>query len=122
MNNLAAIFVQVLESGEYLRNNELCLFLRNLSILLEIEVQIRPLTQLQYSAEGVVVYLDSVKLSDYTPVHQVLVNLVLPYGVLNVVVFDLLRPRVVEVVHLASHFPTRLQVVGLIDLTITTFA
>ena len=67
------------------------------------------------------VYLDRVKLSDDAPVHQVLVDLVLPNGMLYVVILDLFRPRVVKVVHFASDLFTRLEVVGFINLTVTTF-
>lgn len=53
---------------------------------------------------------------------QVLVDLVLTNRMLDVVVLDLLRPTVVEVVHLAGDLTTRLQVIRLVHFRVATLA
>lgn len=65
---------------------------------------------------------NGVKLLDHPSVVQILVNLILTYGMLNIVVLDLLRPRIVKVVNLASDFPTIFKIVSFVHLGIPAFA
>ena len=90
VDDLLLLFIQILEPTQNLRNYELSLLLRDLSILLQVKVEVRARTKFQNCAEAVVINLDSVKLFDYSPVVQVLVDLVLSYCMLYVIVFDLL--------------------------------
>ena len=90
VDDLLLLFIQILEPTQNLRNYELSLLLRDLSILLQVKVEVRARTKLQDCAEAVVINLDGVKLFDYSPVVQVLVDLVLSYCMLYVIVFDLL--------------------------------
>jgi hypothetical protein len=73
-------------------------------LLLQVEVEIWPRTKLKDGAETVVVNLNGVKLLDHTSMVEVLVDLILSNSMLDVVVLDLLRPAVVEVMNLACHF------------------
>ena len=66
--------------------------------------------------------LDGVELANDSAMTQVLVNLVLTYRVLDVVVFDLLGPAIVEVVHLARDFSACFEVVRLVDLGVAALA
>lgn len=114
--------VQVFQAAQNLRYDQLSFLLMNLLVLLQIEVQVRARAQLQYGAEAVVIDLHGIVLVHYSAVVQVLVNLVLSDGVLDVVVLDLLGPAVVEVVDLAGHLAAVLQIEGLVDLGVPALA
>ena len=113
---LLLLFIQVLQPTQNLRNYELSLLLRDLSVLLQVKVEVRARAKLKNSAKAVVINLDGVKLFDDSPVVQILVDLVLPYCMLDVIVLDLLRPAVVEVVDFAGDLPTVFEVEGFVDL------
>ena len=122
MNDSLGALVEILEAAEDLRHDQLGFLLRYLPILLEVEVQVWPRAQLKDRAEAVVVNFNRVKLADHTTMAQVFVDLVLTNRMLDVVVLDLLRPTVVEVVHLAGNFTTRLQVIRLVHFRVATLA
>jgi len=122
VNDLLLALVEILEAAEDLGNYQLCFLFRNLLVLFQIEIQIRPRTQLKYGAKAVVVNFHGVVLVDDPPVVQVFVYLILPDGVLDVIVLDLLGPAVVEVVDLAGNFSAGLQVVCLVDFGVASLA
>ena len=62
------------------------------------------------------VYLDCIVLLDDAAVVKVFVDFIFSDCMLDVVVFDLLRPTIVKVVDLAGNFPTMLKIEGLVDL------
>ena len=66
--------------------------------------------------------LHCVELPHDSPVDELRVNLVLPYGVLDVVVLDVLRPAVVEVVDLASDFSAVLKIESLVNFRVASLA
>ena len=108
--------IEVLESAQNLRNNELGLLLWDHLVLLKIDVQIWPRAKLKDRAEAVVVYFHGVELFHDPPIVQVLVYLVFSDGMLDVIVFNLLGPAVVKVVDFASDLSASLKVKGLVHL------
>ena len=66
--------------------------------------------------------LDGVVVLDHTAVVQLFMDLVFAQRVLDVVVLDLVRPAIVEMVDLARDFTAILQVEGFVDLAEATFA
>ena len=58
----------------------------------------------------------SVELFDHPSMVEVFMYLILSNGMLDIVVLDLLRPTVVEVVDLASYLSAVLEVIGFIHL------
>lgn len=66
--------------------------------------------------------LDGVIVFDHAAIVQFFVDLVFSQRMLDVVVLDLVRPAIVEMVDLACDFTTILQVKGFVDLAETTFA
>ena len=57
-----------------------------------------------------------IKLFDYPSMIEVFMYLILSNGMLDIIVLDLLRPTVVEVVDLASYLSAVLEVIGFIHL------
>jgi hypothetical protein len=57
-----------------------------------------------------------IELFDHPSMIEVLVYFILPDGMLDVVVFDLLTPAIIKVVDLAGHLPTALEVIRFVDL------
>ena len=78
--------------------------------LFEIEVEVVSVAVLQDSAERVGVDFEDVVEVDYPWVLEVLVDVVLPEGVLDVVGLLLVFPVLVQLVDLASHVPLLLHV------------
>ena len=90
VNNFLFAFVQILKSTQDLRYYELNLLLSNLAVLFKVEIQIWSRAKLQNSTKTIVVYFNGIELFDYPSMVQVFMYLVLSYGMLYVVVFDLL--------------------------------
>ena len=67
MDDLLLALIQIFEPTQDLGNNQLSLLLGNLSILLEVEVEIWPRAQLKNGAEAIVIDLDRVELLDDSP-------------------------------------------------------
>ena len=78
VNNLLLLVIEVLEAGQNLRNNQLCLFLLYLLVLLQIVVQVRATTQFKNRAEAVVIDLNCVVVLDHPSIIQLFVDFVLP--------------------------------------------
>lgn len=108
--------VQVLQPTQNLRNNQLCLLLRDLLVLLQIEIKVRPSAQFKNRAEAIVVDLDGVVLLNHSSMVQVLVDFIFSDCMLDIVLLDLLAPAVVEVVDLAGNLSAVLQVKRLVNL------
>lgn len=68
------------------------------------------------------IYLYGVVLVNHSSVVKVLVDLILPDGMLDIVILYLFGPAVVKVVYLASYFPATLQVESFVNLGVTAFA
>jgi hypothetical protein len=68
MDDLLLALIQIFEPTQDLGNNQLSLLLGDLSILLEVEVEIWPRAQLKNGAEAIVIDLDRVELLDDSPV------------------------------------------------------
>jgi len=66
--------------------------------------------------------LDSVIVLDHSPIVEFLMNLVFSERMLNVVVLDLVDPRIIERVNFTSDFSTHFNVKGLVDLREASFA
>jgi len=122
MDNFLLAVIQVLKATQYLRYYELRLFLRYLAVLLQVEVQVGTTAEFEDGSKAIMVYFDGVELFHDTAMVKFLVDLVLSDCMLYVVVLDLLRPVVVEVVNLAGYFTAAFEVVGLVDLRVTSFA
>ena len=60
--------------------------------------------------------LDSIVLFNDSPVVEVLMNLILTQGMLDVALLDLLAPAVIKVMNLACDFSAVLQVISLVYL------
>lgn len=85
-------------------------------IFFEVVVKVRPTTQLQDCAEAIVIDFNGIKMLHYSPMVELLVDLVLSQRVLDVIILDLVAPAVIEVVNLAGHLPKLVQIECLIDL------
>jgi hypothetical protein len=60
--------------------------------------------------------LNGVELLDHTSMVEVFVNLVLSYCMLDVIVLNLFRPTVVEVMDFASHFTAVFEIISPVNL------
>lgn len=98
-------FVQVFEGRHDLRDDRSRLPLANDLVLLEVKIEVVPVAVLEHRAERIGVYLEDVKEPDDTRVVQLLVNVVLPQGVLDVIGLLVVLPVLVQLVNLAGHVP-----------------
>lgn len=122
VDDLLLRLIQVLQTAEYLRDDQLGLLLRDLLVLLEVKVEVGSGAELEHRAKAIVVDLDSVELLDNPAVVQVFVDLVLSQCMLDVALLDLLAPAVVKVVDLAGDLAAALQVVPTVDLRVASLA
>ena len=119
---LLLLVVQVLQPAQDLRYDQLGLLLSYLLVLLQVIVKVRPTAQLENGTEAVMVNLHRVVVLNHAPIVQLFVDFVLPQRMLNVVVFDLVVPTVIEMVNFAGDFTAILQVKRLVDLREATLA
>ena len=66
--------------------------------------------------------LHRIVLVHYATMVQVFVYLILSYRMLDVIVFDLLRPAVVEMMDLARNFPACFEIEGFVHFGIAAFS
>lgn len=77
-----------------------------LLVFLEVVIQVRATAELKNGAKTVVVDLNSVVVLHYSAMVKLLVDLILPEGMLNVVIFHLVSPAVIKVMNFTSHLNT----------------
>ena len=122
MDDFLFAVIQILKPAQNLTDDQLCLLLVDLTILLQVKVQVGSRAQFQNGTKTVVVDFHGVILLHHSAMIQILVNLVFANGMLYVVVLDLFAPRVVEMMNFASYFPTVFEVVSLINFGIPAFS
>jgi hypothetical protein len=115
MNDFLLLIVQILQTAEYLRNDEFCLLFWNLLVLLKVAVKVGSAAMLKDRTEAIVINFNRVELFHNPPVDQVFMNFIFSEGMLNVVLFDCFIPCVIEMVDLAGDLPAVFEVEGLID-------
>lgn len=115
MYNLLLWLIEVLKPTQNLGDDQFGLFLWHLLVLLKIEVEIGSRAKLQHSAKAVMIDLNRVELLHHSSVVQVLMDLILSKGMLDVTFFDLLTPAIVEVMDLASHLSAALEIISSVD-------
>ena len=114
VDDLLLLVGQILQPRQDLRDDQFGFFLGELLVFLQIVVQIWSGTQLQNSAETVMIDLDSIIVLHYPSVCQFLVDLVLAECMLNVVIFDLVGPGIVKMMDFAGNFVTVFQIKGFV--------
>jgi hypothetical protein len=83
--------------------------------LLQVEIQVWTRAKLKDGTKAIMVNFNSVVLFHNSPMIEIFVNFVLTYGMLYVIVLDLLRPTVVKVVNFASNFSAVFEIEGFVD-------
>ena len=116
MNDLLLLVCQVFESGEDLGDDQFGFFLNDLLVFFQIVIEVWPTAKLQDCTEAVVVDLNSVVMLHDASIVQLFMDLVLSQSMLDVVIFDLVTPTVVEVVNFAGYLTAIFQIEGLVDL------
>lgn len=116
------LVVQVLQPTQNLADDQLCFFLLYLLVFLQVVIQVWATAELENGTKAVMVNFNSVEVFHDAAMVQLFMDLIFTQGMLDVVVFHLVTPAVVEVVDFACHLTELLQVEGLVDLREATFA
>lgn len=91
-------------------------------MLFKVAVKVWSTAVFKDSAETVVIYFYSVKLSNYSSIDEIFVYFVFSESVFDIAFLYTFVPSVVEVVYLAGNFPTVLQIKSLVDFRIASFS
>ena len=78
-------------------------------MLLEIKVQVVPITVFKNGAEGIGINFEDVKQANDPRMVQLFVDVVLSEGVLDIIGLLVVLPIFIQLVHFASHVPLFLQ-------------
>lgn len=122
MDDFILLVIEVQQTTQDLTDDQSGFLLREGSVLFEVHVQVHSTTELQYSAEWVVIDLNRVKLPHHSRVDKLWMNFIFSHGMSDVVLLQPLIPVVVKVVDLTGNLSVLIKIKCLVHLGVTSSA